>query len=383
MHDLTHLSPCQLASNAPIKRDCPRPVELRNERFAHQFDAETLFYDVYRVGRDVVFQGPPLFNFADYLREANLFKGKFRRLFPKARLVERNRANEIWLRTDSDKIDLSCDLGQFSIDVQPNHADFFAGKRVIHTLSKDNDIRWIEDWIRFYVAVHSADAVLFYDNGSSVYTAPELQQTLRATFPQLAIIVVSWPFKYGPQGGEAGAVGGVEAPWDSDYCQTGSMQHARFRFLMSARSILNVDIDELVLSNRGRSIFEATEQSREKYIRFPGTWISSTCPRPVTVANCRHGDFTLRDAAERETCPPKWCIVPEARFNAKFHWSVHNVFGSKHNRMLSDEFVYRHMKGISNNWKYDRWDSGDFDPSRFAEDNELRAAFAQAGLLRD
>src|SRR5690606_8950495 len=136
-------------------------------------------------------------------------------------------------------------------------------------LSQNNDLRWIADWVHFYARLHGADGVLVYDNASSAYSLADLQATLDdavskagaagGNFPALA---VAWPFPYGPQGGMAGAVNGVETDWDSDFCQTGSLQHARHRFLRQARSVLNVDVDELVLGTGGRSVFEATEQSR-------------------------------------------------------------------------------------------------------------------------
>ena len=64
-----------------------------------------------------------------------------------------------------------------------------------------------------------------------------------------------------------------------------------------------------------------------------------------------------------------------------YSWSVHNLFGAPHNKVLSGEFTYRHMKGISNNWKYNRWEDAAFDAGRFIEDAPLRAAFVKAGLL--
>lgn len=375
------LSSCLIADDNPLVRRSPRPENERNAVYAEQFDWKTVFYDVYRVGDQIVFQGPPFANFLPLLSNAAPFRGRFGWLFPRARLIERNRASEIWLRNANDTLVLDSPLGRFDIAVQPNLSHLFAGRRVIHTLSKNNDPRWIRDWIAFYRTIHGADGVLLYDNNSTIYDTAELQAELRVDFPDMAVIVQDWPFRYGPQGGLAGAVDGRETAWDSDYCQTGSLQHARFRFLLSARSVLNVDIDELVLSDRGRSIFAATEDSRHGFTKFAGAWISSANPRGATQADCRHVDFVLRDRLEEETCPPKWCIVPGLKGRWNHTWSVHNVFGAKFNRSLSDEFVYRHMKGISNNWKYDRWDAGAPDPDRFSEDRDLRLAFEGSGLL--
>ncbi len=377
------LSIVRMPEVSGIIRDCPRPVPLRNTVFGEQFDWDTVFYDVYRLGKHIVFQGPPLFNFFPVLQQSDYFKRGFSGFFPCAKSIERNRAQEIWLRDDSNAVILNAPFALGSITVQPNRSDLFKGKRVLHTLSKDNDIHWIIDWIRFYVHVHKADAVLLYDNNSTLYNSIELQAELRATFPDIVIHIVHWPFKYGPQGGMAGAVNGIEAPWDSDYCQTGSMQHARFKYLLHAKSVLNVDIDELVLSNRNRSIFEATESSWSGFIKFNGQWISRTTPTPVPAQQCRHGDFWLRDTMVEEVCPPKWCIRGNAGNHFRHSWSVHNLFGARANRKISSEFVYRHVKGISNNWKYSRWDNIPYDNTRFTEDTSLKAALSTAGLRQE
>lgn len=374
------LSSVRVAPEAGVLRDSPRPPTLRNATYAEQFDWDTLFYDVYRVGRDVVFQGPPLRNFLPQLRKGAPLNRAFRWPFPAARHVGRDKRGEIWWRSDGDSVAIDGPLGRFDLVVQPNLSHLFAGRRVLHTLSKDNAPRWIEDWIAFYAAVHGANGVLLYDNNSTAYRAEELEAQLRAKFPDIAIHVIGWPFRYGPQGGLAGAVGGIETPWDSDFCQTGSLQHARLRFLLDAKSVLNVDIDEMVLSDRGRSIFAAAEAAPGGFVKFAGSWISTAGPRAASPATCRHADFACRDLQETEVCPPKWCLVPSLVRAREESWSVHNLFGSPHNRTLSDEFVYRHMKGISNNWKYDRWDAGSFDPARYIEDTPLREAFAAAGL---
>ena len=367
------------AVRAAIRREAPRPPHLRNEAYEDQFDWDTLVYDVYRAGPHIVFQGPPLANFWTHLASTE----PLRRpgwLWPRYRRIERLKASEIWLRSDADQLSLTGPLGAHEITVQPDMADMFAGRRVLHTLSKNNDINWIIDWLRFYVRVHGADGLLLYDNASTDYTVAELDAALRQAFPDIAIAVVLWPFRYGPQGGLAGAVDGIETPWDSDFCQTGSLQHARHRFLRGARAVLNVDIDELVLSTKGRSIFAATHDSRAGFIKFAGHWISTATPQPIAQGQGRHGDFIYRDTQEHEECPPKWCIVPARHRLAGTSWSVHNLFGARANKTLDREFSYAHVKGISNSWKYNRWDAAAFDPARFIEDTALAVALAQCGL---
>ena len=374
------LSPVTLTGD--LRRDSPRPPALRNAQYEAQFDAETLFYDVYRAGKYVVCQGPPLRNLFAPLRASAPFDAGFTRWLGRARHASRDKRGEIWLKSDATALTIDGPVGRFEVPVQPDGAGLFAGHRVLTTLSKDNAPRWIADWIAYYRADHGADAVLLYDNGSTLYSAAELEAELARQFPAMTIRVIAWPFKYGPQGGLAGAVAGQEAPWDSDFCQTGSLQHARHRFLRHARSVLNVDIDEIVLPVDGRSIFAATETSRSGFVKFAGQWISNATPGNPDFATCRHADFRWRDRAETRQCPPKWCVVPSRHPPFTTSWTVHNLFGARANRVVDAGFAYRHMMAISNNWKEARWDSAGFSEARFTEDAALAAAFARTGLAQ-
>jgi hypothetical protein len=72
------------------------------------------------------------------------------------------------------------ELGSFTFSVSPNESDMFRDRRVIFTMSKDNPIEWILDWVRFNRDIHGADAVLIYDNGSSAYDSATLSAALRS-----------------------------------------------------------------------------------------------------------------------------------------------------------------------------------------------------------
>jgi hypothetical protein len=377
------LSAVRIDPACGILREPARPADLRDATYAAKYDWDTLFYDVYRAGRHVVFQGPPFLNLLGPLKSSAPFRQAWG--FPRfrARHIGQKKRGEIWLRSDAKHIALDGPLGHYDIAVQPDMAPLFAGRRVITTLSKDNDLRWIADWVRFYVRLHGADGVVFYDNGSGAYTLAELQARLDdaagGAFPAIA---VNWPYPYGPQGGMAGAVNSVEADWDSDFCQTGSLQHARHRFLRHARSVLNVDIDELVLGPESQSIFAATEASKGRFIKFPGRWIGTHADAAIARATCRHADFVYRDLPDELACPPKWCVVPGKADRLADSWSVHNLFGARANAVIDTSFSYRHMRGITNSWKEDRWAADGADPAMLPRDTALEAAFAAAGLER-
>src|SRR5262249_24401538 len=152
-----------------------------------------------------------------------------------------DRHSQIWIDVPANttKLALDTSIGRFDISPTPSMSPLFKDKRVLFTLSKNNKIEWIADWIRYNRDIHGANAVLIYDNASTIYSPTELMERLRPMPGMNETCVVSWPFKYGPLGL------GLLHYWDSNFCQYGMLEHARWMFLQQARSALNSDIDEL------------------------------------------------------------------------------------------------------------------------------------------
>lgn len=282
------------------------------------------------------------------------------------------------------RISLRSGIGQFDVEPQPDLSAFFAGRRVIFTLSKNNRLEWIQDWVRYHRDVHGADAVLFYDNQSSAYTANELAAALGELSGIERLCVVSWPFRYGPQGIDA------KRCWDSDFCQYGALEHARRLFLPRARAAMNCDIDELVVSNNGVSAFEAAERSYRGVLRYHGYWVHGLrdITRPATAdAPARFIDFDhylhhgrqprlgfLPVSGSDDVCAPKWTVVP-SRCPDTAQWAPHRIKGWINALPLDRNFSFRHFREIGNHWKYDRSQRELFDPGRYSFDHLIRANF--------
>src|SRR5947209_18001010 len=66
MDALLSPAPILLPRFTPLRREPTRPVALRDEKFAAEFDATTLFFDAFRCEDDdrIVLLGPPLLNLA-------------------------------------------------------------------------------------------------------------------------------------------------------------------------------------------------------------------------------------------------------------------------------------------------------------------------------
>jgi hypothetical protein len=375
---MLHCTSLVLTADAALRRNATRRVEWRQAAYDEEFDATTLFYDVVAAGHGLVFIGPPLHNLLPAFRDARLDQ---RRISATGALFHlRHRCCDVWTpwgTGGASRLELGRESFEFT--PQPTAHHLYRGRRVLYTLSKDNEVAWIVDWARFHVSNHGADAVLIYDNASSKYSGDTLESSLRKALPGLEINVVHWPYKYGPQG-----ISDLNG-WDSDFCQAGAFHDARFRFLADAASVLNCDVDEFVVSDSGASIFASTERSADGYLLFAGSWLSSVLPddasSPGTPSELRHWHFRFLERARVGGCPTKWCVVPR-RCMLEEQWSTHSVLGRDAPVCELQHFSYRHFRSISTSWKYQRHWPATYDPRRHQFDPALDRSLARAGMAR-
>jgi len=377
-----------LPLNSLIRREATIPIEFRPPGFIQAFDSSTVFYDVIALNKEerIVLVGPPLRNlmspFCSGRINGHALSSKISTYYL------RPRSCDVWIdRLYATEVRLDFDFGSYTRVPSRGSHELYAGKRVLYTLSKNNNVNWIIDWVRFHVANHGANAVLIYDNASTIYTTAELEQVLRAACPGLAIHLVDWPFRYGPAGTSS------YSEWSDAFCQDGAFQDARFRFLGSASSVLNCDIDELVISPSGDSIFTATEASTDGYISFGGKWIAdmethspSNDPSSElsTHSHFQYLEPYLQYAESKESDRwyhlwPKWCVVPR-RCQLEHQWRTHVVEGKTSLSPSLHDFSYRHFRGISTNWHRRRHgEVAAYDKSVHKFDEVLNEAFGRAG----
>jgi hypothetical protein len=387
-HIVCRTSAVSLSDFTGARREATRPLQFRGESFERDFDSTTLFYDAARVGDSgVALFAPPFLNLSSAVA-ATSFSCAGRRYAARARRLDRHA--QLWLDipANSGPIRAEGPLGRFEFLPSPSQSWLFRDCRVIFTMSKNNPIEWIVDWVKFNRDVHGADAVLIYDNGSSAYDSTALSAALRSIPGLQRSVVVVWPFKYGPQGTN------IFDNWDSDFCQLGAWEHARWRFLQEARSAMNSDIDELVLSQSGRSVFDAAERSRSGLVRYGGRWIigiedgaggdASATPRHTDFSVFMPPDYRFsRSLLRRDMneCPAKWTIVPR-RCPPHAQWHVHRILGWWANYLRSREFSFRHFREIGSNWKYQRTSRVPFDPLVHKTDELLRRTFRRVDWTR-
>ena len=246
----------RLGLDSPYRRKPDCPENLQDEAFRQQFDYTTVFYDVFFSPEEeyAVCICPPFFNLEPYIEDTAFFAATSdapdKLLSCPPLLVNQDRCAEIWLTLPPGKSDsLVCrsPLGTFRTRIGENYCRLFAGKRVLVTTQKNNKPEWIADWININKALHGVNAVLLFDNGSSVYSRSELVQYLAGCVSLAVLAIVDWPYLYGPLG--CGTVKGKPIPWDLHFTQHAILQAAHWRFLAQAEAVLQCDIDEIMIAD--------------------------------------------------------------------------------------------------------------------------------------
>jgi hypothetical protein len=337
-------NPVVLTSGGP-RRKPPRPLELRQTDYLDRFDDSTLFYDVFTVDRGTMAVGPPVDAMTRPFGEARLdIDG---RAVSAARLVAHGHCARLDFPGDRATA-ISVRYGSHTSDtaVSPDMSDLFVGRRALMTLSLNNDMRWITDWVRWHVVTHGTDAVVFYDNGSTAYDLESLLACLCA-IPGLAVaVVVDWSFKYGPLGSPDGIV-----PWDSDFAQYGALEHARWRLLRKADGFLSVDVDELVYADDGSSVYEHALRTASGFVAFPGTWVYPGPEIPTDRFPLHEESFWVDPSQGRS--PHKWCACPR-RLPYESQLMVHGIARSRF--AVPATLGYWHTRVVTTNWTGDRRD---------------------------
>lgn len=339
----------------------PRPIDKQEPGYLGKYDATTLFYDVFRMGSEVLALGPPAGSLQPVVDEVRLVDPHHTISQAFSTDAGLDRVGRFWSRAPRDQAALYVTTPVLNdpIPVSGDLARHFAGRRAMMTLSKNNPLEWIGTWARWYVDRHGVDAIVFYDNGSTAYTPSDVWQTLRAVPGIEVAAVVEWNFRYGPLGTNQWRL------WDSNYTQHGALEHARWRMLRDAAGFLNVDIDELVIDVDGRSVFVEVARSAGLGLQIAGTWVYPDPQAPAGLP--KHADAYWVLPGDRAS-PPKWIVVPR-RLPRKAQLGIHN-FNRGGYLLEAKHLRFGHLLNISTNWNGGR-DSFNVDTTRYRIDTEL------------
>ena len=382
-----------------MRRESPRRPEFRQPDYDDLFDDDTLFYDVFRGAHqsEVICVGPPLLDRAEALAKAVFrdptgdaiawgYHPPRTQYQPSCRFTLSSpglaRAERIHLEIAGRKIE---------IPIRESGHARFAGRRIIWTLSKDNPLGWIRDWAAFNAAVHGADAVLFYDNGSSAYGLDEVDRVLSGVPGLSEVLTIPWDFPYGPGTGPKNIQ-------DSFYCQPGAIEHARRRFCGEARAVLNSDIDELMVVDGGGSVFDRLERSGKGVLVVSGFWVESVATaagreRPLRHADCLYAERwrsqLRRFLRRRWMLRAKWIVSPRL-CPQTVDWGVHDLYVAPSDlesagsswKLRPRDLFFRHFRPINTGWKRPSWRARRRSPIRLRYDRHLARDLAAVGGAR-
>jgi hypothetical protein len=324
------------------------PFDKRPLDFAEKFDFKTLVYHAFDNGMKIKLICPKLMSLERLYEKTEFFADgekvssslqKFRQFDEISIAI--NGVNELRLEND-------CGAKTFSLDdsIDDSIARKFIGLDTIVTVNKNAHFEWIEDFINFHILHHGAEALLFYDNGSTDYSIEEIENLLSSTALK-AWAVISVPLPFGP----------VLLDRSHQYCflQVALLNIARQSFLRYASAVLSIDIDELVIPGR-KSIFDAAKKSMTGMARFAGHWryCSSTASKTL-----HHSDHFMKVEKDRK-CPHKYCYVPAKLIGRlPFDWhgiSMENPIIRKllHAAVNYSSGGFWHCAGITRHWKGQR-----------------------------
>ncbi|WP_157966331.1 hypothetical protein [Oceanibium sediminis] len=321
---------------------------LRYSDFDERFDDSTLFFDLFRTEDPLVWEAscPPALNLAEDYSWEVIAEPSGQRIDPER--IPRIMHDLLRFRVPegSEALRLRiAGVAEQSIVPQPSVREDFAGRKVVFTLSKDNDLAWIRDWAQYYVRVHGADTAVIYDNDSTRTTRAQIAEALAGVEGLEAFAVIDWPFRYGPNDHRRP---GTLYLAESDYCQRGMFEHARRRLFPEAAMVINADVDELIYSESGARLCDVLAEAPAGYVEALGLWVEAVSDGRTDAV--RHVAFAQRDTSERfpTMCEPKWALVP-AKLPADAQWTAHRVIGAAPMAESAD-FAFGHFRAINTDW---------------------------------
>ncbi|CUH45666.1 hypothetical protein RUM4293_04583 [Ruegeria atlantica] len=293
-----------------------KPGHVGPDYTEHVYDYDTFWYDAFWDRGNLVVFCPKLFGLYHLIREGQFYLDEDK--VGKPRLKSHEFYDVLFIRASKKPQTLRFEWGGSSVEspvnsVQQDSAPH-TGKNVAVTLSRDNDLTWIEDFARYHCQMHGLEKMLFFDNASTQYGLDDIREALRRGGIHNPT-VLSAPFRYGVVSQDRKG----KTRFNTMFLQTSLLNIARLRFLSGARAVLQCDIDELVWCKSG-SIFDLTQKRPTGFVRLGVEW---RYPAAGCTENFRHSDH-IRKIADDKLCRAKYCIAPSGPlwFTS---WHVHTI----------------------------------------------------------
>ncbi|MGC8202794.1 hypothetical protein ACP2AV_08840 [Aliiroseovarius sp. PTFE2010] len=335
--DQITLSAVRLPQGGRLTRSMPLPAAKRTQRYVDAFDHHTLIYDCFADADGLVLICPRLLNLWPVLRDGLRVNG----VRPRIRRQKFLRYEELRVPGNAAaQVSIELDDTALHVSVNPSEAARYAGRRALVTQFKDTPLDWIVDWARYHASAHGVDAILAFDNGSTLHDTADVQAGLQS-IPGVAVShVVRDPFPYGDAAG-----GRFVAP--AKYLQTAMLNLARLRFFPEAAGVLSLDVDEMLAPVGEGTVFDIAARAPLGLVSFTGAWLFAAPDGPQPQ---RAHDLHVPG---RVCTNPKWCAVPGKRA-ARLSWAVHRPAGPFAPLTRNKALHYWHCHSTSTSWKKTR-----------------------------
>ena len=357
----------------PVRRLPRVPDRKRPAAFNTAFDDRTLFYDCFwhADGTRILLVGPPWVNMeAGHRLASYVAMPSGTKLTPKFHRSLSTMITELGgAAAGTDAVEVLFAGAKLSLVVQPNSCRDLAGRKLLFSINKNNDLAWIREWAAFHARMHGTDGVVLVDNASTLYEPGEILATLQAVPGIAYAAVASWPYSFGPIDPAVKA-----NPYWSRFLQIGSMSMVLRRYGELCYGLLDCDIDELASTRSGRSIYDLAHDSRGGLVAFRGTWIEA-----VPSGHGPHRDYSQRlsDPKKALSRQRKWALDPSRPWVRRlsvhpyWHWIEGRAWFSK---SMPEDARYWHFKGINTNWKQARTTppAGDLEPDPLLAETMVR-----------
>ncbi len=329
--------------NAELVRERHNKNTERHHDYDARYDFRTFIYDCFYEPElsAVTLLCPPLLNFRKLLSNLQ-FKIDGEQVVPTT-VEDLSRCSVITFDCPNQApLMLSLSHPNFggNLAIGRSFLEDFKNTNALFTISQNNRLEWIQDWLTHYVKAHGANAVILSDNNSTDYSMKELGDAVCAVpgIDKAAILRARYPF--GPTD---------ENSYGALFLQRATAELCRRRFLGHARAVVSADIDELFHSFSGSSIFDATVASQAGYIRADAKWVYAI--PDATGSPLRHRDHKYISANNKPKANRKWCVAPQGP-QAGRQWLTH-FLGSRKDPVDPD-FRMWHFRQVSTGWKHDR-----------------------------
>lgn len=303
------------------------------------YDHDTLFYAAIRHGRGLTIIAPKPLNLTPLLSRSRYAIGDVTLARPRLRNYYRHSVLQFRDVPNGPKLQITLpDGGVLSARVEDTRRDFLHGLDCELILSKNDNLDWITQRLRYHVRTQGVTGLVFIDNGSTQYSMHQLTAALDTVGLQRAV-VVSMPYRYGP----------INRPPQRGrelFLQTSAYNIARLLWLQTAAGVLCMDNDEVLLPDR-ITPFERARAAWTGFVAFHG---QDLYPAPEHDPPFSFADHTLTRPAKKRAAT-KWCLDPNGPLG-RMQWRGHNLEG---NALLRFQTLrnpaYYHCLGVTTGWK--------------------------------